>query len=269
MVVNNKADILESELPEIIMEIARKHNIREFIDNPDLAEKRLEKWHQFGLLAHTKKVREAFLNESNSLMKKWSLYEKIEKLLSEKIEGSKKKVLLELSVPLHDLGKIVCFNNLKTNREHEIASRHLVYESFLHKKLLSLGLSENQIGYIARCIETHDIIGKELRDLLKHENNLSLNFILNSDITAKCKAIAAKYESIKTEIGLYFLCDSLGKTDIRIDANTDEEILMQETAILDILKKRGLLSELKNAIMQLPVNIKLAESYLKHVSCIA
>ncbi len=55
------SDFMESELPNIIKKIAKDSNVNEFVNNPDFIEKRLEKWHQFGLLTHTKKARHIFL----------------------------------------------------------------------------------------------------------------------------------------------------------------------------------------------------------------
>lgn len=261
--IANIAKILENELPEIIKKIAVDYNIPVFIDNPDFLEKRLQKWHQFGLISHTKKVRSIFLHELEDYLKNWGVYEKVENVLNEKINKIKKKRLLEISIPLHDLGKIILYKDKRTNRKHEIASRDLLYQNFLNDKLNSMGLLNEHIDYIANYIKNHDALGKEIRDELKHNNKLNLKYLSGNEINSAYKNLADKYSNIKIEIGIFSLCDSIGKTNISINADTDSEIMRQESKIIQILKQKGLPSELKHAIMQLPLNVKLAETYLK------
>jgi len=261
--IRNIPEILENELSEIIKKIAKDYNIQPFIKNPDFLEKRLEKWHQFGLLSHTKKVREVFLNELNNCLKNWNLYERIQDNLTKEIKGIKKKVLLESSIPLHDLGKIIVCGDHSKNRKHEVASRNLIYEDFLNNKLKSLNLSPTNIDYIACCVENHYILGKQIRDILKETKKFSLESLSQEKVNQQCKALAEEYSDIKTEIGIFYLCDSLGKTNIRIKANNDNEIIQQEQKIIKTLKKRNLPENLKYAVMQLPVNLKLAEIYLR------
>ena len=261
----NIAESIENELPEIIKRIAIDYNIPLFINNPDFLEKRLEKWHQFGLLGHTKKVREIFLNELNDNLKSFGIYEKVQKVLIKKIDNIEKNKLFEASIPLHDLGKIIIYGDTRINREHEIVSRNLIYKDFLNNKLDSMGLSNKHIDYIARCVETHDVIGKEIRDKLKQNNKLNLEYLSDSYVKHICKDISNKYSDIKVELGIFSFCDSLGRTDIRIYANTDSEVIQKESEIIQILEQRSLPSELKCAVIQLPLNIKLAETYLKNL----
>ncbi len=199
-------------------------------------------------------------------LKKWGLYDNIYRVFAKEIDGIKKKTLFELSILLHDLGKIVVFNVEKVDREHEFYSKELLSNDFLKKKFMILGLTKNQINYISRCIETHDLIGKEVRDKLKRDGNLNFNYVLTNGIKYLCDNISEKNRDIKVEIGIFFLCDLLAKTDIRIDADTDDEILQQESKIVKTLKERGLSSELKHAALQLSINLKIAEIYLKSLN---
>lgn len=256
--------ILEQELSGIIIKIAKDYSVQPFIENPDFLEKRLEKWHQFGLLTHTKKVREVFLIELNFMLKNWNIYYYVQKVMTEKKDGIEKNKLFEIGFPLHDLGKIILYKDKRTNREHEIASRDLIYQDFLKNKLNAFGLSNKHIDYIANCVKVHDVIGKEIRDKLKH-NKLNLEYISSNEVKIMCKKVGAKYPKIKTELGIFFLCDCLGKIDIKINANTNQEIIKQEPKIMQILEQRNLSPQLKYAIMQLPANIKLAEIYLKNI----
>jgi len=146
-------------------------------------------------------------------------------------------------------------------------SKQLLQQDFLKTKLKNFGLTEEHLDYLAICIETHDVLGKQLRDVLKHSDRLSLDYISTNpqEMQEMCKKISEKYSDIKIEIGVFFLCDLLGKTNIRIQANTDAEINQQQEKIVQTLKQQNLASELKKAILQLPLTLKLAEIYLNTI----
>lgn len=257
--------ILEDELPEIIKEIARQYSIKEYIENSDFLETRLKKWHQFGLLSHSKRVRKVFLKEWEDFLKKQEYSSKIIKKLSKNVDGISKKDLLEISIPLHDLGKIMVLGNQSFNREHEIHSEKLLYKKFLYGKLKSFGLSDPHLEYISKYVRNHDVVGKDIRDELKKEERLNLESISKKEVVKKCKKVYLKYPEIKTELGIYYFCDSFGKTDILINAQTDKDISKQERDIEKILKEKNLPQNLKYAVMQLPINIKLAKTYLENI----
>ncbi|MAG02092.1 hypothetical protein CMI42_02040 [Candidatus Pacearchaeota archaeon] len=258
------AQTLEDDLDDIVREIAKDKNVGIFVDNPDLLEDRLKKWHQFGLVTHTKKVRGAFNREIKEFLVKWSVFEEIERELSEEIDGVRKKILLEISVSLHDLGKIVCYGSTAKNRGHEFESTVLLKEDYLKNKLIGYGLSVKQIEYVTRCVETHFSLGQEMRDALKDNGLLNMEYL--SDYKSKegidklCERIGEKYADVKIEIGVFFLADCLGKTDVRSALNNlDRESIEGE------IKDRGLPEELINAAMQLPLSVMLAERYLRWV----
>jgi len=257
-------EMLERDLPELIDYVARENHVLEYRQNPDLVEKRLNAWHQFGLLTHTKMVRQVFLNELEGILTSWGLYDQVKEVLDEEVSGIRKGKLLEASMPLHDLGKIVVLGDDRVDREHEAISRDLIYEDYFMKKLTRLGLGRAHIDYLAECIASHDVVGKQIRDPFKHEGNLRLSYLSKKEALKRCKEISSKYQN-NTEIGVYFICDLLGKTDIRLDAQDDESILRQEQEIERILREKELAPQLKKAVMQLPVNLKLAEIYLKSV----
>lgn len=252
---------LEKGLSHLIRDIAKEHNISKYVQDQDFLEKRLHSWHQFGLLTHTKKVREVFLNELDSLLQDWKVYGSVKKELNRKVHGVKKSKLLEISMPLHDLGKILCYGDSRTNREHEKLSGFLMETSRISDLLDQSGLSSIHRSYIREYVETHDLIGKRIRDELKHEGKLRLDFLSNNEVKEKCRRLGDEQENIKFELGVYFLCDLLGKTDIRIEANNDAELVSKENWIEKTLSDRNLYPELKKAVLQLPVNIGLAKEY--------
>ncbi len=256
------ASLFEEELPAIIKEIAMAHNIPEYAENPDFLDKRLIRWHQFGLLEHTRRVRKSFLKELPQILKSWSVDRKITVLLSERIGGIKKQHLLEMSIPFHDLGKIICLHDLQENRKHEFLSAAIV--DFLSPRLKSAGLEDKGIAYIRRCVETHDIVGKEVRDKLTGGGHSSLEYLSGEGAGDICRTLPARYEDIKLEAGIYFICDTLGKVGMRIKAETDSEISKGEKQVIEYLAKNHLPEDLKLGIMQLPINLKVAELYMRN-----
>jgi len=256
--VKTVSNILEEELPSIIKNIAKRYGGSSYIKNQDFLEERLYSWHQFGLLTHTKKVREVFLNELKGFLEEWGIYNKFEKIMREKIQGIEKKTLFEISIPLHDLGKIICQGDKRTDRQHELASKELISKDPIKAKLREFGLLEDQIDYIKEVVENHDVVGKEIRDVLKHEGNLVLDYVSGENTIKICKKVAKKYANFKLEVGIFYLCDLLGKTEVRINSENEEKI---ET----LLEEKSLRPELKKAVLQLPVNLKLAEIFLKNI----
>ena len=79
-----------------------------------------------------------------------------------------------------------------------------------------------------------------------------------------CKKIKDEHEDIRAEIGIFFLCDSLGKTDIRIFPEQYTSHLEYGNAIEKVIRERGLPKQLKLGYLQLPMSINLAEIYLKY-----
>ncbi len=262
------AQKLDDDLSMIVGDIAKDKNIEDFIEDVDLLEERLKKWHQFGLVTHMRKVREAFNDEIWGFLDKWGVRDRVERELSESIDGVSKKILLEISIMLHDLGKIVCHGDESVNRGHEMASRELLQEGYLGGKLEGYGLTVKQIEYISRCVETHFSLGQEMRDALKHKGLLNMEYLGSVDnkreIDRLCLRISEKYEDVKIEIGVFFLADCLGKTDVRGGLEVFDRGVAEGRAREEI-ERKGLPSELINAVMQLPLSVKLAEKYLKGV----
>jgi hypothetical protein len=103
---------------------------------------------------------------------------------------------------------------------------------------------------------------QEMR-LEKHHMDILLSFSKSDECTKSCLDISANFIEFKEEIGILFLCDSLGKTDIRINSETDDEIALQDPFIKQILEERKLNPSLIAAIKQLPVNIAIVKRYLE------
>jgi hypothetical protein len=258
------SDILEKSLSSIILKLANIYNIEEYKKDQDFLDPRMESWHQFGLLSHTKKVRESFLKKLPNLLKEWGILKKVTEVLNEKIKGITKKDLFEISIILHDLGKIPVYNNNRDNREHEILSKELVNNSFINLELKNLGLLNDHIALISRYVETHDVLSKDLRIPLRDQKKLRFEFFDSDEVKNLCKLISEKYLDIKVEIGIFFLCDTLGKTEMVSYAeslNSEK----YELLITKFLKEKNASLKLKSGILQAPQSLKLSEIYLKTI----
>lgn len=240
---------LNEQLPEIIKKIAKDVGVKEYVDNPDFFDERMKKWHQYGLLTHTRKVMEVFLEELDEILRQWNMYTQVEKRLSERIGWINKKTLFEISILFHDLGKVVCLHDTAKNRQHEAASAKLLDNHFLQGKLMATGLEEEHLNYIRRCVEMHDAVGKRVRDILKDRGKLTPSY-LREDMTKElCVNLIREHSDVKLEMGIFFICDSLGKFGRSIQAET--------------LVDYGLSKDLKFGIMQQPINFILGQIYLQ------
>jgi hypothetical protein len=72
-----------------------------------------------------------------------------------------------------------------------------------------------------------------------------------------------KNPDFKLELGLLWLADSLAKIETRVNARTDKELQNKSASVKRLLSKRRLPQRLFNCAIQLPVNIALAEKYMK------
>ncbi len=260
------------QLPQIahtlILDSPRNKN---FQSNPDDPKEHEPKWHQFGIITHTAKLSEHYHQTVPKYLQEWGLNEMVVEKLSEEIDGKTKAELLGISMPLHDLGKFASPCREKSKSEsvrnhlgHEEKSAEIINKnSNVRKILIESGLTESQIDYIARCAQTHYELGKmrALADSLGFGFNMA--FVKSSECRTACQKIAEKFPELKIEIGIYFLADSLAKTDLVISADSDDEIKAQSDRIKQKIKDLGLNPNLISAVLQSPVNINAAKTYLK------
>lgn len=72
-----------------------------------------------------------------------------------------------------------------------------------------------------------------------------------------------EHPGFEMEMGVLYLCDSLAKTDIILDTNTDEEIADKSEVVVQKVAEKGLHPRLASAIKQLPVNMAFVRVYLE------
>lgn len=271
--INQIIEFLPDKLTDIAKDIIdiRPEN-ENFIKNPDDPREHVPNWHQFGIITHTKIVLESYINNVNELCEKWSVKYKINKKLQSEIDGVTKSNLIKIGIILHDIGKFARNIEIKDGTikhnfyEHESISEQLIISesTYLNNILKNeLELSGSQIKYIGRMAGLHFELGKSRDAARKSQHGYTIKFSKSKECEDALLYIASIYPDYKEEIGLLFLCDSLGKTDIRIIANSDEEIEKHENYIYDTLKERNLNPKLIAAIKQLPVNMAICEKYLQ------
>ncbi|EKD56632.1 MAG: Metal dependent phosphohydrolase [uncultured bacterium] len=261
-------------LPElaksVMLDIPENDNFKQ---NPDDPDEHNPGWHQFGIITHSEKFVNSFDIEAQEYFQKWGIKEKINQKISEQIDGKTKKELLRISMILHDLGKFARSFTHKDNKfkpnftDHEAKSEELIKGNEQIQTLLKndYKLTENQIKYIARCAGLHFELGKTKRAAKKSESGYNLVFAEGENCKEACIEIAQRYPDFKEEMGILFLCDSLSKTDVRINAGTDSEIEKQSQQIESVIQSRGLNPKLIAAIKQRPVNIAVAKTYFDNV----
>lgn len=264
------SDLLE-KLPEMAAVLIenRPENVH-FKENPDDPAEHEAVWHQFGIITHTRKFCQFYRTEAQEYLNRWGLLLKEEQYLKDQIDGVPKDTLLQISMPLHDLGKFARGFKDKDGKlvpeykGHEAKSEQIIQEnSTVNGILKQMSLTEKQIDYIARCAGLHYELGK-LRDTAKQTDlGYSIAFSESPECHEACTAIAQEFPEFQAEIGLLFLCDSLAKTDIRIDAEKDAEIESQSEIIEQQIAEKKLNPKLVGAVKQRPVNIAIAKKYLE------
>lgn len=269
--ITNKLPSIAKSLISQNIDLSSQIN-RNFFENPDDPYEHGPKWHQWGIITHTKMSIRAYDQEIPQYFDQWKVLDKFNLETSKKIDGLNRGQLLKIAILFHDLGK---FSERKLNydennsisflfKNHEIASGKIIRSPEFSEMLKEeYGLSVSQIEYISECAKLHFELGF-MRDKAKKSNlGYTINFV-NSDLFEKClDEFCLQHPKMQMEMGLLFFVDSLAKTDVRIGARTDQEIESQNCIVEKLLKKRKLDSNLIESIKQLPINILVIEKYLK------
>jgi hypothetical protein len=259
---------LEEMAKDIIrqnLDLSIKEN-RDFLNNPDDVNHQKPEWHQFGIITHTKMVEKAFREEVPLYLKKWGIKDMADMHLNEEIDGIKKRDLFIMTIILHDTGKFKVRTMRKKNdliiysfKPHEKASGEII-RSLKNTLVKDFYLTEGQIEYIARCAELHFELGL-LRYTGKDSKTGFTREFIHGDVFKKTVLeFISSNPDFKWEIGLFFLSDTLGKMDIRInDENNMDEI---ERAKKEIEEKK-VYAGIINGVLQLPVNLAATEEYFR------
>lgn len=232
-----------------------------FARHPDDPAEHETRWHQFGIITHSERFQQILAHEVPAYLQKWSLWREVQKVLLAQIDGKSKWDLLQVTAVLHDVGKFAARQPGKGFRDHEVFSGQLI-RTTLKPLLKTYSLTEAQIEYIARTAELHYELGKIRRKAKK--TGYTIAFTQSQAFKDGVQTIQQQYPDFALEIGLLFLPDSISKTEIAATGETDAEVAGQQKALEKKMTEAKVNPIFINAAMQLPINIKVAEEYLKY-----
>lgn len=271
---------LNQKLPEMSKKIISDNldltdsTNQQFHADPDSVEFHEPNWHQWGVITHTMNVERCFQEEMPGYLSKWGVEEAVKSQMEREIDGRSREELLAISLTLHDLGKFAARKtvgepgNLGVSfKYHENDSADIIsnpeFITFLQKEY---GLTIDQIDYLAECVRRHFILGVVREEAKASDLGYTMAYTNGEQFQSRVEGIIEANPGYETEIGLMFLVDSLGKTDIRITAVDDTAIEAQTEQITEQISSRGLNPNLIRSIKQLPVNIEIARRYLEQAT---
>lgn len=241
-----------------------------FYREPDNVEEHHLDWHQYGIITHTKKVRDAYRTELLPLLESWGLAATTTRDLAATNASSwSRGELLEISIPLHDLGKFCRKHFWKDGvavpdyNGHEALSREIVTtNASVRKVLVDAGLNEHDIQRVADLAGLHFELGK-VRDVARQQQGYTIAFSQSASAQRIFHELVAQHPTYALEIGLWYVIDSMGKISLRFDAQSDPERIAAQPEMETELAAHGLRPSLINALMQYPVNMHVARAYLQ------
>lgn len=270
------AQNLYRELPDIAKSLITVHldmsepaNVA-FAVNPDDYLQHSPNWHQHGVVTHSREFARAMKETIPQYLQQWGLEEPANLVLNEEIDGVQKRELLELASLLHDVGKFTA--RTLDEYDHDSGEVHVHFDdheehsgniirSVLREPLSALGLTENQVLYIARCAELHFELGK-VRRVAKANGGYTMAFVDTREFREAAQEIIDKNPDFALEVGMQFIADNLSKSEVRSNGITDGGIESQREQLVAAIAQRGLNPRLISQALQMPVNFKVARTYL-------
>jgi hypothetical protein len=280
--VQERVEAMRLELPLMAKALIGEHldlkvpENQAFYENPDNPLFHAPSWHQWGIITHTNQFSSSFSGEVLEHAKKWGLTQAVGRLFAEQVDGLDKRQLMEAGVLFHDLGKFTK-RTVEYDAQgkpsykfegHEVDSGRLIRKpDFVAQMYTKYGLNANHVEYIARCAELHFVLGTLREEAKSRAEALpySIELIQSDWFRDRARQIANSHPGYELEIGLMFLGDSLAKTDIRLQAETDAELELQKGVAERIVVERQLHPKLARGVMQVPLNTAAAKSYLQTV----
>jgi len=243
-----------------------------FAENPDNPLEHASKWHQYGILTHSEEFRRVITGrepgEARAYTQEWGVEDEVADILSERINGTPKEDLLQVSSLLHDMGKFPA-RELRSKRGDGVLSRFytdheahsgMIIRHDLKEDLASLGLDDEQIEHVAACAELHFELGKVRREA---RDGFTMQFARSEECKGAIQEIIEEHPDYAAEIGLMFIADSLSKTEIMALPGTDEEIQLQRPDLEAKIASRGLHRKLIDQALTQPVNLEVAKRYFE------
>ncbi|MGH2447044.1 MAG: hypothetical protein ACRDFS_00340 [Chloroflexota bacterium] len=209
---------LDRRLPEMARDVIRRHldvsqaqNI-DFAKHPDSREHHQTRWHQWGIISHTRVFLRDFEVRVPEYLESWGLWEPVRHVLEVHIDGVSKLNLLRIAILLHDLGKFGARTRGKERFHfsgHEKLSGQIVTDEL---DLAELGLTADQISYIGLAARDHFVLGT-LRQNARSEGQFDAGFLASDRFEQLALEVKRQHPDDWVEIGVLFLGDSLAKAN--------------------------------------------------------
>jgi len=274
---NHITDDLKQQLPSIASQLIEKHadmthpRNQSFAAYPNDPSEHAPAWHQYGIVEHSEKFHDSMKSSVLEYVEQWGLGEPVEAALSEAIDGVPKKDLLSVTALLHDIGKFTARTVGERSDgspdvhfvDHEAESGRVIRENPVNEYLVSHGLTDAQIEYVARTAELHFELGKMRRVAKSTEVGYTMAFTETPEFEVAITDIINQYPDFAVEIGLQFIADALSKSEDFSMAMDDEGIEADRPKLQQRLVVKGLDKDLLSQVLQVPVNLRVAELYLK------
>jgi ribosomal protein S10 len=236
---------------------------KQFFIELDSPSQHQQRWHQWGIITHTRQFLKFYDTLVQEDLKKWNISEKVNRHLSVQIDGIAKSKLIRLGILLHDIGKFQKNYKLNSNlkisagfKDHELYSYQIIKGELFSLLSKEYGLSDRQIEYIAMCAKYHFELGIIREVAKKSSQGYTIEFANSHKFREIVLDSIPKFGDYAIEIGVLFLADSYAKSDIEYRDRIDEEIIYE-------LKERGLNPKLIDSIKQIPINIEVTTHYFK------
>jgi hypothetical protein len=275
--VNRALAAIWRELPVLARELVAAarypdypRNTR-FLEHPDAQSEHETRWHQWGIITHSRMFEKYYAEQVPAYLKKWGIAYKVASALAAPVDLTPKSDLIRLAVPLHDLGKFSVRrltlgpgNDVWTSfKGHELESARIIRGPRVRSILQdTCGLTDAQLDYVAECAARHFVLGT-MRNETRRSGEYNLAFVRQPEFSDLCRRLMADNSGYELEVGLLWLADSLAKIELRVEAETDAERAAQEPAVRARLAGLGIESgEMVATALQMPVNIAVAGIYL-------
>jgi CRISPR/Cas system-associated endonuclease Cas3-HD len=234
---------------------------KQFFIELDSPSQHQQRWHQWGIITHTRQFLKFYDTLVQEDLKKWNISEKVNRHLSIQIDGIAKSKLIRLGILLHDIGKFQKNYKLNSNlkisagfKDHELYSYQIIKGELFSLLAKEYKLSDRQIEYIAMCAKYHFELGIIREVAKKSPQGYTIEFVKSTQFRESIVKSIPKFGDYKVEVGVLFLADSYAKSNIEYRDRTDREIL-------DELKNKQLNPKLIHSIKQIPINIEVAKRY--------
>lgn len=216
--IDTTVDSINKELEGIARSVIQRHldlsdpDNQAFREAPDNPEQHQTRWHQWGILTHTRTFLRQFDEDVPVYLRRWKVDHCVDATLSRRIDGVERRHLVKISILLHDIGKFAVRFRGKYRfhfTEHEKSSGTIIREEL---ELGRFGLTRAQIAYIARTAEDHFVLALVRREA-RESQMYDETFTRSAEFTRLCRAIQAEHPDDYIEVGVLFLGDSLAKAD--------------------------------------------------------